>query len=37
MKVDRLIKISEKITTHVSHLDELYNKNTLDKYPSQMM
>ena len=31
IKVDRIIKISEKFTTHVPHLDELYNKNTLDK------
>ena len=31
MKVDRIIKISEKFTTHVSRLDELYNKKTLYK------
>ena len=31
MKVDRIIKISEKFTTHVPHLDELYNKKTLNK------
>ena len=31
MKVDRIIKISEKLTTHVPHLDEFYNKETLDK------
>ena len=31
IKVDRIIKISGKFTTHVSHLDELYNKKTLDK------
>ena len=31
MKVDRIIKISEKFTTHVPHLDELYKKKTLDK------
>ena len=31
IKVDRIIKISEKFTTHVPHLDELYNKKTLDK------
>ena len=36
MKVDRIIKISEKCTTHVPHQDELYNKNTSDKIsPSQ--
>ena len=36
MKIDRIIEISEKFTTHVPHLDELYNKKTLDKpYPSQ--
>ena len=28
MKVDRIIKISEKFTTHVTHLDKLYNKKT---------
>ena len=31
IKVDRIIKISEKFTTHVPHLDELYIKKTLDK------
>ena len=31
MKEDRIIKISEKFTTHVPHLGELYNKKTLDK------
>ena len=31
MKVDRIIKISEKCTTHVPHLDELNNKKALDK------
>ena len=31
MKVDRIIKISEKFTTYVPHLDELYLKETLDK------
>ena len=31
IKVDRIIKISEKFTTHVPHLDELHNKKTLDK------
>ena len=31
IKVDRIIKISEKFTTHAPHLDELYNKNTVDK------
>ena len=31
IKVERIIKISEKFTTHVPHLDELYNKKTLDK------
>ena len=31
MKVDRIIKISEKFTTHVPHLDELCCKKTLDK------
>ena len=31
MKGDRIIKISEKFTTHVPHLDELYNKKTLDQ------
>ena len=31
-KVDRITKILEKFTTHVPHLDELYNKKkTLDK------
>ena len=27
MKVDRIVKISEKFTTHVPHMDELYHKN----------
>ena len=31
IKVHRIIKISEKFTTYVPHLDELYNKKTLDK------
>ena len=31
IKVDRIIKISEKFTNHVPYLDELYNKKTLDK------
>ena len=31
MKVDRIIKVSEKFTTHVPLLDELYNKKTLGK------
>ena len=31
MKVDRIIKISEKGTIHVSHLDKLYNKKTVNK------
>ena len=31
MKVERIIKISEKCTTHSSHLDELNYKKTLDK------
>ena len=31
MKVDRISKILEKFTTHVPHLDELYNKNTSDE------
>ena len=31
IKVDIIIKISEKFTTHVPHLDELYNKKALDK------
>ena len=31
MKLDRIIKISEKFTTNVPHLDELYHKKTLDK------
>ena len=31
MIVDRTIKISEQFTTHVTHLDKLYNKKTLDK------
>ena len=31
IKVDRISKISEIFTTHVPHLDELYNKKTLDK------
>ena len=31
MKIDRIIKISEKFATHIPHLDELYNKKTLDK------
>ena len=26
IKVDKIIKISEKLTTHVPNLDELYNK-----------
>ena len=30
MKVDKIIQISEKFTTHVPHLDELYNKKTLN-------
>ena len=35
MKVDRKIKISEKFTTYVPHLDELYNKKTLCKIISK--
>ena len=31
MKVDRMIKISEKFTTHVPYLGELHNNKTLDK------
>ena len=31
IKVDRIIKISEKFTTYVLHLDEMHNKKTLDK------
>ena len=31
MKLDRIIKISEKFTTHVPHLNELCNKKTFDK------
>ena len=31
IKVDRIIKISEKYTTHVPYLDELYDKKTLNK------
>ena len=31
IKADRIIKISEKFTTHVPHLDALYNKKTLDE------
>ena len=31
MKVDRIIKISEKFTTYAHHLDKLYYKKTLDK------
>ena len=31
MKVDRIVKISEKFTTCAPHLDELYNKKTLNK------
>ena len=34
IKVRRTIKISEKFTTLVPHLDELYNKKTLDKITS---
>ena len=30
-KVDRIIRISEKFTTHVPHPDELYHKKTLDE------
>ena len=28
MKVDRIIKISEKFTTHAPHLDDLYYNKT---------
>ena len=31
MKVDRIVKISEKFTNCAPHLDELYNKKTLNK------
>ena len=31
IKVDIIIKISKQFTTHVPHLDELYNKKTRDK------
>ena len=31
VKLDSIIKISEKFTTHVPHLDELYNKKTLEE------
>ena len=31
IKVDSIIKISEKFTTHVLYVDELYNKKTLNK------
>ena len=31
MKVDTIIKISEKFPTHAPHLDELYHNKTLDK------
>ena len=31
IKVDRKIKISEKFTTHVPHVEELYKKKTLGK------
>ena len=31
MKVDRILKISEKFTTHVPHLDELNNEKTVYK------
>ena len=31
MEVDRIIKMSEKFTTYVSYLDELYYIRTLDK------
>ena len=34
MKVDRIIKISKKFTTHAPHRDELYHKKTLDKIMS---
>ena len=30
-KADRIIRISEKFTTHVPHPDELYHKKTLDE------
>ena len=31
IKLDSIIKISEKFATHVPHVDELYNKKTLNK------
>ena len=31
MKVGRKIKITEKFTTHVPHLNELYHKKIVDK------
>ena len=31
MKVERTIKISEQLTTHVPHLNKLYHKKALDK------
>ena len=31
IKLDSIIKISEKFATHVPHVDELYNIKTLNK------
>ena len=31
MKVDSIIKISQKFTTHAAHLDKQYYEKTLDK------
>ena len=31
MKIGRKIKITEKFTTHVPHLNELYHKKIVDK------